>query len=162
VTIGDGAVIGACSLVTRNIPPRALAYGVPAEVIRILGEEEEDELDAGHKEASVDTLEEALKVSSSSSTAGSSREATPCPQLVDMNKSSSSSGIYHRHPYRGGRGNGGQQHLGGVRDSHGMTRAEIFALVALAMSFSASLFFVAVVLVVKQAAEISWSRERDL
>ncbi|KAH8903425.1 trimeric LpxA-like protein, partial [Coniochaeta sp. PMI_546] len=36
VTIGDGAVIGACSLVTRSIPPRALAYGVPAEVNRIL------------------------------------------------------------------------------------------------------------------------------
>lgn len=30
VTIGDGAVIGACSLVTKNIPPKCLAYGVPA------------------------------------------------------------------------------------------------------------------------------------
>ena len=34
VTIGDGAVIGACSVVTRNIPAQALAVGNPAKVIR--------------------------------------------------------------------------------------------------------------------------------
>lgn len=34
VTIGDGAVIGACSVVTHNIPPQALAVGNPAKVIR--------------------------------------------------------------------------------------------------------------------------------
>lgn len=35
VTIGDGAVIGARSLVTRDIPPYAVAVGSPARVIRL-------------------------------------------------------------------------------------------------------------------------------
>ncbi len=34
VTIGDGAVIGARAAVTRDIPPMAIAVGVPARVIR--------------------------------------------------------------------------------------------------------------------------------
>ncbi|MCP4028968.1 MAG: acyltransferase [Sphingomonas sp.] len=34
VKIGDGAVIGAGSIVTRSIPPRSVAYGVPAKVVR--------------------------------------------------------------------------------------------------------------------------------
>lgn len=34
VTIGDGAVIGAGSVVTKNIPPNAIAVGVPAKVKR--------------------------------------------------------------------------------------------------------------------------------
>lgn len=34
VYIGDGAVVGACSLVNRDIPPGALAAGVPAKVLR--------------------------------------------------------------------------------------------------------------------------------
>lgn len=34
VTIGDDAVIGAGSVVTRDIPARALAVGVPARVVR--------------------------------------------------------------------------------------------------------------------------------
>lgn len=34
VIIGDGAVVGAGSLVNRDIPPGALAAGVPARVIR--------------------------------------------------------------------------------------------------------------------------------
>ena len=34
VTIGDGAVIGAGSIVTRDIPPYAVVVGVPAKVIR--------------------------------------------------------------------------------------------------------------------------------
>ena len=33
VTIGEGAYVGASSLVNRSIPPGALAYGVPARVI---------------------------------------------------------------------------------------------------------------------------------
>ena len=32
VTVGDGAVIGAGSIVTRDIPPFSLAYGTPARV----------------------------------------------------------------------------------------------------------------------------------
>jgi acetyltransferase-like isoleucine patch superfamily enzyme len=34
VTIGDGAVIAAASLVTHDVPPRALVGGVPASTIR--------------------------------------------------------------------------------------------------------------------------------
>ena len=34
VTIGDGAVIAAGAVVTKDIPPRSLAAGVPARVIR--------------------------------------------------------------------------------------------------------------------------------
>jgi acetyltransferase-like isoleucine patch superfamily enzyme len=36
VTIGDGTVIGAGSVVVSDIPPRSLAVGVPARVIRNL------------------------------------------------------------------------------------------------------------------------------
>lgn len=34
VTIGDGAVVGAGAVVTHDIPPHAVAAGVPAKVIR--------------------------------------------------------------------------------------------------------------------------------
>ncbi len=34
VTIGDGAVIGASAVVTKDIPPYAIAAGIPAKVIR--------------------------------------------------------------------------------------------------------------------------------
>lgn len=34
VTIGDGAVIGAGSVVSKNIPPRTVAVGVPCKVLR--------------------------------------------------------------------------------------------------------------------------------
>jgi maltose O-acetyltransferase len=36
VTIGNDSAIGAGSVVTRNIPPRSLAVGVPARVVREL------------------------------------------------------------------------------------------------------------------------------
>lgn len=35
VTIGEGAVIGAGSVVTRNIPPYSVAVGCPAKVIKV-------------------------------------------------------------------------------------------------------------------------------
>ena len=35
VKIGTGAVLGANAVVTRNIPPKAIAVGVPARVIKI-------------------------------------------------------------------------------------------------------------------------------
>ncbi|CAB1065096.1 hypothetical protein D1BOALGB6SA_9893 [Olavius sp. associated proteobacterium Delta 1] len=35
VTIGDGSIIGAMSLVTENIPPNSKAHGIPAKVIGI-------------------------------------------------------------------------------------------------------------------------------
>ena len=38
VTIGKSAVIGAGSVVTKDIPDYTLALGVPAKVIRVLGE----------------------------------------------------------------------------------------------------------------------------
>ncbi len=36
VTIGDGAVVAACSLVTRNVPPNTMVVGVPARVVQHL------------------------------------------------------------------------------------------------------------------------------
>lgn len=41
ITIGDGAVIAAGSVVTKDIPPYAIAGGVPARVIRYRFSEEE-------------------------------------------------------------------------------------------------------------------------
>ena len=35
VSIGKGAIIGACALVNKNIPENAVAYGVPVKVVRI-------------------------------------------------------------------------------------------------------------------------------
>jgi maltose O-acetyltransferase len=37
VTIGDDSVIGAGSVVTRDIPPGVVAVGNPARVIRSVG-----------------------------------------------------------------------------------------------------------------------------
>jgi acetyltransferase-like isoleucine patch superfamily enzyme len=36
VTIGEGAVVGACSVVTRDVPPYSLVAGNPARVVRTL------------------------------------------------------------------------------------------------------------------------------
>ena len=36
VTIGDGAVVAACSLVTRDVPPNTMVVGVPARVVKNL------------------------------------------------------------------------------------------------------------------------------
>ena len=38
VRLGRGAVIGAASVVTRSIPANAIAFGVPAKVVRMRGE----------------------------------------------------------------------------------------------------------------------------
>jgi acetyltransferase-like isoleucine patch superfamily enzyme len=40
VTIGEGALVGAGSVVTRNVPPRAVVFGNPARVVRYLAEGE--------------------------------------------------------------------------------------------------------------------------
>lgn len=34
ITIGDGAVVEACSVVTKNVPPYAIVAGNPAKLIR--------------------------------------------------------------------------------------------------------------------------------
>jgi serine O-acetyltransferase len=44
IRIGDDAVIGANSVVTKDVPDRSLAFGVPARVVRGL---REDELQSG-------------------------------------------------------------------------------------------------------------------
>jgi maltose O-acetyltransferase len=36
VTIGEGSVIGAGSVVTKDVPPKTLAAGLPAKAIRSL------------------------------------------------------------------------------------------------------------------------------
>ena len=38
VTIGDNAVIAACSVVTKDVPAWTIVAGVPAKVIKVLEE----------------------------------------------------------------------------------------------------------------------------
>lgn len=38
VTIGDGAIVAAGALVTRDVPPRSVVAGVPAKVLRMIDE----------------------------------------------------------------------------------------------------------------------------
>ncbi|MFT8890036.1 MAG: DapH/DapD/GlmU-related protein [Ethanoligenens sp.] len=40
ITIGNYSVIGAGSVVTSDIPPNVVAYGVPCKVIREIGEKD--------------------------------------------------------------------------------------------------------------------------
>ncbi len=42
VTIGDNTVIGAGSVVTKDIPSNVLAYGVPCRVVREIGEHDKE------------------------------------------------------------------------------------------------------------------------
>ncbi|MBN1688177.1 MAG: hypothetical protein JW893_03680 [Candidatus Omnitrophica bacterium] len=37
VTIGSGAIVGAGSVVTKDVPPHVVAVGVPAKAIKKLG-----------------------------------------------------------------------------------------------------------------------------
>lgn len=36
VTVGENSIIGAHSLVTEDIPPNVIAFGVPAKIVRII------------------------------------------------------------------------------------------------------------------------------
>jgi acetyltransferase-like isoleucine patch superfamily enzyme len=38
VSIGDNAIVGANAVVTKDIPPNAIAVGIPAKVIRMRGD----------------------------------------------------------------------------------------------------------------------------
>ena len=49
VTIGEGSIIGANSLVSEDIPPFSIAFGSPAKVIRKLTESEKAEVDITYR-----------------------------------------------------------------------------------------------------------------
>ena len=49
VTIGEGAVIAACSCVTKDVPPMAVVGGTPAKVIKFRNEESYNRLKAEGK-----------------------------------------------------------------------------------------------------------------
>ncbi len=62
ITIGSGAVIGACSLVTTNIPPMTLAYGSPARVVSLLSDIKPRSAAAAAAATTALTLDEALQL----------------------------------------------------------------------------------------------------
>ena len=49
ITIGDNSVIGAGSIVTKDIPPNVVAYGNPCKVIREIGEKDRETYFQGRK-----------------------------------------------------------------------------------------------------------------
>ena len=49
VTIGDNTVIGAGSIVTRDIPANVVAFGAPCHVYREFSEKDEEEYFRGHR-----------------------------------------------------------------------------------------------------------------
>ena len=49
VTIGEGSIIGANSLVSDDIPPFSIAFGSPAKVVRELTEAEKAEVDINYR-----------------------------------------------------------------------------------------------------------------
>ena len=49
VTIGDNSVIGAGSVVTRDIPANVVAYGTPCKVVRPIGEKDREYYFRGRK-----------------------------------------------------------------------------------------------------------------
>ena len=44
VAIGDGAIVGANSLVTKNIPAWTIATGMPARVVKEIAERDSDNI----------------------------------------------------------------------------------------------------------------------
>ncbi|WP_017292792.1 gamma carbonic anhydrase family protein [Geminocystis herdmanii] len=44
VTVGEGSIIGAGCVVTKNVPARSLMVGIPAKKLREVGEEEAEDL----------------------------------------------------------------------------------------------------------------------
>ena len=40
VTIGEGSIIGSCSVVTQNVPPYSIAVGLPARVVKVYNQKE--------------------------------------------------------------------------------------------------------------------------
>ena len=49
MTIGDNSVIGAGSVVTRDIPANVVAYGTPCKVVRPIGEKDREYYFRGRK-----------------------------------------------------------------------------------------------------------------